>query len=326
MSINWNEILNPFLKKAKNPLIVILGPTASGKTALGLKIAHLTDGEIISADSRQVYREMNIGTDKIPQEKQENIPHHMLNIVNPDEPFTLADFKDRTEKIIEEIRERGHVPFLVGGTGLYISAVTENYLIPRVEPNKELREKLLEEAKNKPHDYLHKKLQEIDPDEAVKIHPHNLRYVIRALEINLSRNEAFAADYLHARREECFSEVPIVNQEKKTKKGHSRYDTFFIGIRWPREELYERVNMRVDQQLRGGLLAEVEKLLGKYDPRLPSMSSLGYKELVSFLKGECTYPEAVELIKKNTRNYAKRQMTWFRRNESILWIDGHKIV
>lgn len=298
--MDWREILNSFLKTAKNPLIVILGPTASGKTALGLKMAHAVDGEIISADSRQVYREMNIGTDKIPPEKQENIRHHMLDIVNPDESFTLADFKDRAEKMIEEIRERGHVPLLVGGTGLYISAVTENYLMPRIEPNKELREKLLEEAKNKPFDFLHKKLQEIDPDEASNIHPRNQRFIIRALEINLT-----------------------LNHPKNPKKGHVPYDTLFFGIRWLREELYKNINMRVDQQLQRGLLNEVEKLLEKYDPELPSMSSLGYKELVSFLKGKSTYPEAVELIKKNTRNYAKRQMTWFRRNESILWIDGY---
>lgn len=289
--------LNKFVKQAKKPLIVVMGPTASGKTGISLKIAHEIDGEIISTDSRQIYKEMEIGTDAIPPEQQEGIPHHMLGISTPDKTLTLANYKDRVLKIIDEIYQRGQIPMLVGGTGLYISAIIEGYDVPRVEPNVKLRKKLQEEAKEHGKEYVFKQLEKIDPEEAARIHPNNLRYVIRAIEIAKS------------------------NGKKCDAKKGSHFDTFMVGVEWPREKLYERVNLRVDLQIKRGLTDEVQALLDKgYDQNLPSMSSLGVKEIVPYLKGEMPLEECIEVLKRGTRNYAKRQMTWFRRYDSVHWL------
>ncbi|MFA5820980.1 MAG: tRNA (adenosine(37)-N6)-dimethylallyltransferase MiaA [Candidatus Gracilibacteria bacterium] len=273
------------------PLLVILGPTASGKTALSLKLAHERDGEIISADSRQLYKGMEVSTDTLPWDKQEGIPHHLLGITTPDKPLTLAEYKDLATQKIAEIHSRNKLPILVGGTGLYISAITEGYDVPRIPPDPKLRAKL---EKHTPA-YLYKKLQKLDPDTAKKIHPNNLRYVIRALEINLSG---------HGRKADT--------------KQPSTYEVEMISIKWPREKLYERINHRVDQQIENGLVQEVKTLLAKgYDENLPAMSSIGVKEIIPYLKGNLNLKDCVETLKKNTRNYAKRQMTWFRRYDNV---------
>ena len=291
-----------FLEKSAQPLLVILGPTASGKTALSLHLAKKFQGEIISADSRQIYQEMDIGTDKLPTTKQQGIPHHLLDVIKPDQSFTLANFKDAAHEAILEIHTRNHLPMLVGGTGLYINALAENYQIPRVPPQTELRAELEHEAAKKGPEHLYKRLQKLDPEAAAKIHPHNLRYVIRALEINLA------------------TEKPKPDQKK-----HTEFKIFAIGIHWPREQLYERINERVDEQLRHGLLEETEKLLAKYPPTLPVLTSFGYHEIIQFLQKKLSYAEAVDLIKQKTRNYAKRQMTWFRKNQPTHWISGEEI-
>ncbi|HPU94854.1 MAG TPA: tRNA (adenosine(37)-N6)-dimethylallyltransferase MiaA [Candidatus Gracilibacteria bacterium] len=290
--------LKSFLKKAKNPLIVVLGPTASGKTALSIEIAHLVKGEIISTDSRQIYKGMEIGTDAISEKEQDGVPHHMLGIVTPDREFSLAEYKDEALKKIEEIKKRGNIPMLVGGTGLYISSIMEGYDVPRIAPNKKLREKLYKEAEKHGNEYLHARLAKLDAASAEKIHPNNVRYVVRAIEINLlgGKNK-------------------IDNKKKK-----SPFDIFMVGLEWPRDELYERIDMRVDRQLERGLIDEVKKLLKKYDEDLPAMSSLGLKEIVPYIKGEKSLEECTEILKKNTRNYAKRQLTWFRRYKNINWI------
>lgn len=287
----------------KKPLIAVVGPTASGKTALSLKIAKEFNGEIISADSRQIYRYMDIGTDKIPVSMQEGVRHYLLDIIEPNGEFTVADFKRMTLKIMPEIHARQNVPILCGGTGLYLDAVIENYQIPHIPPQYDIRQKLAQYYEQHGAVALHTLLKERDPETAARIHPNNVRYVIRALEINL-----------------------VGGDRKQDRKGERMFHVFKIGIDWPRELLYERINRRVENQLERGLLNEVKTLLMKgYHEKLPAMSSLGYLELVNHIKGEKTLPEAVEDIKRNTRNYAKRQMTWFRRYNDIRWVGGEDL-
>lgn len=286
--------ISQFLKSAKKPLIVILGPTASGKTDISLKLAHKYNGEIISADSRQIYRGMEIGTDVISKKEQKGIPHHLLGITTPDKPISVAEYKDLAIQKIEEIYKRNHIPLLVGGTGLYISAIIDAYNIPKVKPNLKLREKLQKEAAEKGKEFVHKKLQKLDRKAAAKIHPNNLRYVIRAIEIKLAK-------------------------PPKSKKTTKPFDVLIIGTNRPRPELYERINRRVDRQIKKGLTDEVKKLLKKgYDERLPAMTSLGVKEIIPYIKGEMPIKECVEILKQNTRRYAKRQMTWFRRYANVI--------
>ena len=292
-----------FLKNAKedgkNPLIVILGQTASGKTDLSISLAKKFNGEIISTDSRQVYKYMDIGTAKITNEEMQGIKHYLIDEVEPDQSFTLADFLQKARYAITRIQQKNKIPFLVGGTGLYISAVIENYKISNAKPDQKLRNKLEKELAEFGPEYLYKKLQKLDPKAAEKIHPNNIRYVIRALEINLSTNE-----------------------NKHDRKGKSQFAVFKIGIDWPREILYKRINKRADIQLEKGLLKEVKGLLEKgYHEKLPSMASIGYQEMIPFLKGEMTLEEAKEILKKNTRNYAKRQITWFNRYKDINYVD-----
>ncbi len=288
--MNFEKDLTSFLKSAKKPLIVVLGPTASGKTGLSLNMAKKINGEIISADSRQIYRDMEIATDTIPPEERKGIPHHMLGIADPEEEFTLSDYKKIALQTIEEIHGRKKVPIIVGGTGLYISAIIEKYDMRAIPPDKKLREKLEQEAQEKGKEYVHEKLEKTDPEAAKRIHPNNLRYVIRAIE--------------KAQAEE---------EKGKPEEIAPKFDTFLIGIERPREELYEKINKRVDEQIEKGLVEEVKKLVKKgYDEKLPSMSSLGVKEIIPYIKGEMSLDECAEILKKNTRNYAKRQMTWWR--------------
>ncbi len=295
--------LTSFIKSAKNPLIVILGATAAGKTDISLKIAREVDGEIISTDSRQIYQEMPIATDIIRTEEQKGIPHHMLAIKKPDEPFTLAEYTDVALEIIDQIYEKGHVPILAGGTGLYVSAITEGYDVPRAEPDEKLRKKLHEEAEEHGAEYIHEKLKKLDPEAAASIHPNNIRYVIRAIEINKS-----------------------TNSKKEDKKSQPKFDIFMVGIERPREEIYERINKRVDQQEDTGLLDEVKALVEKeYDEALPSMTSLGVKEIIPYIKGEMGLPECLEILKRNTRRYAKRQMTWLKRYDNVRWLNTTQV-
>lgn len=293
-----------FLKKAGDkglpPLLVILGATASGKTDLSIKIAKKYDGEVISTDSRQIYKYMDIGTAKISPEEMDGIPHYMLDVVEPDQEFTLADFVDQAKKHIKDIHQRGKLPILIGGTGLYIRAICENYDIPRVPPNEKLREKLKKEIEEKGGEYVYEKLQKLDPEAAKRIHPNNHRYVIRAIEISKSG-------------------------KKKQKKGDPIYHVLRLGIEWPRERLYERIDKRSGIQIEKGLIEETKCLLDKgYDSSLPSMSSLGYPEMISYIKGERTLEEALSWLQKNTRNYAKRQITWFRKEPDVIWLPGEK--
>jgi len=295
--------IKSYLESSKKTLLVILGPTASGKTTLSIKLAQKFNGEIISTDSRQIYKEMPISTALITKKEQKGIPHHLIEITKPDIPITLGEYKDLALKKIKKIHENFHLPILTGGTGLYISSIIEGYDIPRIPPNKELREKLEEEVKKYGSEYIYKKLQKLDPEAAKKIHPNNPRYIIRAIEINLQGN-----------------------QQKIDIKKKEDFDPILIGINWPREELYIRINNRVDSLIKNGLVEEVKSLLNKgYDEKLPSMSSVGIKEIIPYIKGEMGLEEATEILKRNTRRYAKRQMTWFRRYDNVQWLNPNEL-
>ena len=298
--------LKSFLKKANKPLVVILGPTASGKTALSLKVAKELNGEIISTDSRQIYKGMEISTDMIMPEHQEGVPHHLLGMTPPNKTITFAEYKDLALAAIKDIYRRKKVPILVGGTGLYISAIIENYDVPKIKPNNRLRAKLQEEANKKGVEAVYERLIKLDPQAAKKIHPNNLRYVIRAIEINMASGK-----------------------NKQDKKATPVFDVFMVGINWPREKLYERINRRVDLQFEKGLIDEVKALLKKgYKEDLPSMTSLGVKEIIPHIKNKhkMSFPETVEILKRNIRHYAKRQMTWFRKYKDVHWLNPKELM
>ncbi len=298
-----NEFIDRTSAEGKKPLVVILGATASGKTALSLCVAKMFGGEIISADSRQIYKYMDIGTDKIMPAQQEGTPHHLLNELEPNQEFTVSDFKRMAMKAIEEILRRRHLPILTGGTGLYLNTILQNYQIPRVPPQHDLRFQLQKYYEQYGANQLFKILQEKDPEAAARIHPNNVRYVIRALEINIAGN------------------TPKVDE-----KAEPLFEVFSVGIEWPRETLYERINGRVDELVHRGLVNEVKTLLMKgFDEKIPAMSSIGYQEIINYVRGNCTLEEAVEEIKKNTRNYAKRQLTWFRHYQDVHWLKGEDI-
>jgi tRNA dimethylallyltransferase len=292
--------IKEFLEKSRKEnipaLIVVLGATASGKSSFSLKLAHMVNGEIINADSRQIYKEMSIGTDKPSEIDQKGIKHHLYDIVSPDEDFNLADYKRLALKTIDEVIARGHTPILCGGTGLYISAVIENYQIPQIAPQPYLREKYEDYYSHHGASALYNLLKEKNPEAAKNIqHPNNVRYVIRALEIS-----------------------DMGGQALQGKRGAPLFNVFAIEVERSREELYDRINRRVDEMIDNGLINEVKNLLLKgYNEKLHSMSSLGYPEIIAYIKGEMSLDEAAETIKKNTRNYAKRQLTWFRRYRNV---------
>lgn len=295
------SLIQSFLEnnQSKIPLLVILGPTASGKTALSIEIAKKFNGEVISADSRQVYKKMDIGTDKITTKEMQGVKHHLLDVVEATEVFTLANYVDLAKKAIADIHNRGLLPILVGGTGLYIDALTQNYELPRIPPNRELREKYEKIAAKNGKEYLHQYLQKIDPQTAKKVHPNNLRYIIRAIEIYE------------------FQKSPKID---KKIQDNSLYNVLKIGIFRPREELYSRINARVETQVERGILEELNSLLKNCPRNSNSMSSLGYKEYFPYLDGKSTLKECTEKLKQNTRNYAKRQLTWFRKDKEIHWL------
>lgn len=285
-----------------SPLTVIVGPTAVGKTRLAVHLCEELGGEIVSADSRQVYRYMDIGTAKTSEEERRHVPHHLIDILDPDEGFTLAQYQDLAYRAINGVIGRGKVPFLVGGTGLYIKAVTEGFTVPRVEPDPELRRRLYREAAERGRDVLYARLQTVDPLAAAKIAPHNLRRVIRALEVY----EETGAPISHWQRKEP-----------------PPYRILWIGLTMPRAELYRRIDRRVDRMIEQGLVDEVKSLVKRgYSYDLPSMSGLGYSQIGMYLRGEVGLEEAVRLIKRDTRRFVRHQYNWFRLDdERIHWFD-----
>jgi tRNA dimethylallyltransferase len=274
------------------PLVVIVGPTAAGKTALAIELAHIFSGEIISADSRLFYRGMDIGTAKPSQAERRGIPHHLIDVVDPDETFSLAVFQQEVSRLLDEIRGRGRQPFLVGGTGQYLLAVIEGWQPPAVEPAPELREVLVVWAEEIGGQALHDRLALLDPQAADAIDPRNVRRTVRALEVILTTGERFSEQ---RRRLE-----PPAGQ-------------ILIGLTCPRPELYERIDRRIEGMIADGLVDEVKGLLAKgYSPDLPSMSAIGYQEIGRYLQGEITLDEAVMLMKRRTRLFVRRQNAWFK--------------
>ena len=291
-------LLKECKKNNQKPLLVVCGPTASGKTSLSLKLAEDFNGEIVSADSCQVYRKMDIGTDKVAVDLRKKVKHYLIDIRNPDQSYTMSDFKREATHAINEILLKGKLPIICGGTGLYISSVVENYDLPTAPPNLKIREELQKEYEKGGNIHLYNMLVELDPATAAKIHPNNVRYVARALEIILQTHEP-----------------------REPRKGKPIYQVFKMAIDWPREVLYERINQRVDDQIDRGLLNEIKTLLSEgYDEDLQSMQALGYKEYFPYIAGQKPISDCKEELKQNSRNFAKRQLSWFRRDEEIYWI------
>lgn len=284
----------------KIPLIVILGPTASGKTALSIKLAGEFSGEIISADSRQVYRGMDIGTDKISSAEQKGIPHHLLDVADPRDNFTLADYLDHAQTAVADIFQRGRQVFLVGGTGLYLDALIRGYDLPRIPADPELRRSYETMAEREGNAAVHALLLQKDPEAAAKVHPNNLRYVIRTLEIFTVRNAP--------KIDKVYPDNP--------------YRVLKIGISRPRDELYRRINRRAETQVERGILGELQSLLAFCPRNANAFTSLGYKEYFPYLDGKEDLAVCVTRLQQNTRNYAKRQLTWFRRDPEIIWLEA----
>lgn len=285
-------------------LVVICGPTASGKTALALRLAEHFAVEIISADSRQVYRRMDIGTAKATAEERALIPHHLVDVVDPDEDFTAADFLHLGRKALAEIAGRGHLPLVVGGTGLYIEALLRGLVdAPGADPD--LRRELLQGEEKHGPGSLHKRLQAVDPVLAEQLAPQNLVRIVRALEVFYQSGQPLSE--LQARH----AAVP------------SPFRVITIGLAPQRELLYERIDRRVEAMMAAGLLAETEALLASgYSPRLKALQTIGYRECIDHLAGDTSLQKAVDLIQRNSRRYAKRQMTWFKRDNEIIWLDS----
>jgi len=286
------------------PLVVLCGPTASGKTSLAVEVSRHFDIEVISADSRQVYRGLDIGTAKATAEERRAVAHHLIDVVAPDEEFSVADFIRLATVAAEKIHAAGKLPVVVGGTGLYIKGLTEG-LLDAPGGDHEVRRQLLEQERGEGSGILYRRLQEVDPELAAKLHPGDLLRTVRGLEVYQISGRRLS-DY---QREHAFSERP--------------YQTLKIGLDPEREVLYQRIDRRVEQMFDEGLLEEVRGLLDRgFGPDLKSMQTIGYRESIRHLNAELTKDEAIALIQRDTRRYAKRQMTWFRRDKSIIWVDS----
>ena len=291
----------------KPKVIVIVGPTASGKTSASINVAKKLNGEIISADSMQIYREMNIGTAKVTKEEADGIKHYLVDVVNPDEVFNVTKYKEMAEAAIEEILAKGKTPIIVGGTGLYVSTLINGIEFAEVGEDVEYREQMTTLAEEKGAEYLHNELRKVDPDAADAIEMNNIRRVVRALEIFKLTGKTKTQLDIESRKE-------------------VKYDYRVYGIDTPREELYNRINIRVDKMFEEGLLEEVKYVNEKYKISSTAIQGLGYKEVIEYIDGKVTYEEMIEKLKMETRRYAKRQLTWFRREEQIKWCPLTEIV
>ncbi|WP_105616054.1 tRNA (adenosine(37)-N6)-dimethylallyltransferase MiaA [Vallitalea okinawensis] len=292
----------------KKPMIIIAGPTAVGKTSTSIQLAKRIGGEIISADSMQVYKAMDIGTAKIKEEEMDGVPHYLLDELNPDDPFSVADFQRLAKQYYDDIISRGKIPIIVGGTGFYLQSIIYDIDFNEMEPDHEYRNELTILAGKEGTKVVHKLLREVDEVSANAIPHQNLKRVIRALEYYKQAGEPIS---LHNNRE----------REKETP-----YDLAFFVLNMNREKLYERINMRVDMMLDEGLLDEVRSLLDQgYDWDLVSMKGLGYKEFKGYFDGTQSLEEAIDILKRDTRHFAKRQLTWFRRESNVTWIDVEQL-
>lgn len=287
----------------KQKVIVIGGPTASGKTTLSIELAKKINGEIVSADSMQIYKEMNIGTAKPDEQEMQGIKHYMLDFVSPEERYSVADYKREAKKAIEEILKKGKVPIVIGGTGLYIESLIYEIEFPKIETDLEYRKKLEEVIEKKGLEYLYKEAIRIDEKAMEKISCNDKKRILRVLEIYHQTGK---------------TKTEIENDSRK----EPSYNYKFFAIDMQREILYDRINKRVDIMLEKGLVDEVRTLYEKYDNFPTAMQGLGYKEVVEYLEKKLSYEEMIEKIKMESRRYAKRQLTWFRKYENITWLNG----
>ncbi|MBG9209936.1 MULTISPECIES: tRNA (adenosine(37)-N6)-dimethylallyltransferase MiaA [Mammaliicoccus] len=292
----------------EKPLIAIVGPTAVGKTELSIKLAKALNGEVINGDAFQIYRGLDIGTAKVTEEEKEGVVHHLIDVYEPDEPYSVYQFKQDFERIVKDIHDRGKLPILVGGTGLYVQSVLYDYNLEeekisseKMEITKNKLNKLSKLSNIELHNYLHG----IDPKTASSVHPNNRKRVERAIEY-----------YLNTKK--------TLSERKKSQTFTGKYSTILIGIEMSRETLYQRINMRVDMMLERGLLREVSNLVEKGYQNSQSMQAIGYKELVPVVKGEIDIEISTEQIKQNSRRYAKRQMTWFKNKMNVTWFQRDK--
>ena len=286
------------MSSSKLPLVLIIGPTAVGKTELAIQLAEQLKGEIISADSRLFYRGMDIGTAKPSAGEMARVPHHLIDIVNPDETLSLAVFQQKAREIITDINTRTHLPFLVGGTGQYIRAVTEGWMPPEVVPDEKMRDVLEKMKEEKGLEWLHDKLRTLDPESAEKIDARNYRRTIRALEVIFTTGKKFS---------------------EQRGQSDSPYRLITIGLIRPREELYQRVDERIDLMFANGLIDEVKGLLDKgYSPALPGMSAIGYRECVRVIKGELSTEQAKAEMRRITRVFVRRQANWFKQSDPLI--------
>lgn len=286
----------------KPKVIIITGPTAVGKTAASVQLAQQLKGEIISADSMQIYKYMDIGTAKPATEEKQGIPHHLMDFLEPDQRFTVVDFQEKALVLIKDIHDRKSIPIVIGGTGLYLHSLLYRLDFTEVEMDATLRQKLESEGDLKGAAYMHQQLAKMDPEAAERIHPNNVKRVIRALEVILNAEEG-------------------VKDFSRPLEENTDYDFRTFVLHENRQSLYHRINLRVDIMIAEGLEAEVKKLLHSgYDVKLPAMQGVGYKEMIRYISGEIGYEEAVEIIKRNSRRYAKRQLTWFKKWPQAHWV------
>lgn len=300
------EKLTEWLEKTQKALLVVVGPTASGKTKLAVELAKQFDGEVINADSRQIYQGIEIGNALTKPEEMEGIPHHLFSVFPLDRHFSVAEYKKLAEQIIEDIQSRGKLPILCGGTLMWVDSVVDNYVIPETQPNHKLRAELdLLSA-----DELLSRLNEVDPDSAEQLSKErNKRYIIRALEIFEQTGKTKSA---------------------LAKKGKRKYEVFKVAPQWDREKLYERINERTEEQLRDGMIEEVQALVDQFASgnieqfeklSWPGLTSIGCKEVIPFLKGGISQGQLLNQLQQNNRNYAKRQLTWLRKDKKVNWIE-----
>lgn len=291
----------------KKPLIVLTGPTAVGKTALSISLAKAVNGEIISADSMQVYKHMDIGSAKIMPDEMDGVPHHLVDILLPNEEFHIAKFQQLAKVAMEDIYARGRVPILVGGTGFYIQSITRDIDFTETDTDTTYRNDLEEFAKEHGAEALHERLKAVDPDAANEIHANNIKRVIRALE------------YYH----QTGTMISKHNHEQKEKE--SPYNLKYFVLNDIRSKLYERIELRIDQMVEQGLIEEVQKLKDMgYTKNMVSMQGLGYKEILTYLDGDYTLEEALYVLKRDTRHFAKRQLTWFKREKDVIWVNKNE--
>ena len=288
----------------KEKVIVICGPTASGKTALSIELAKKINGEIISCDSMQIYKDMDIGTAKPTKEEMQGIKHYLLDFVLPDTRYSVADYKKDAKRAIKEILEKGKTPIIVGGTGLYVDSLIYEIEYQDIKFDEEYRKKLEKQVEEQGLKLLYNKAKEIDPEAIAKISKNDKKRILRILEIYnaTGKNKTY--------------------QEKQSRIKEVEYDYKIYAINWDREKLYDRINKRVDIMIEQGLIEEVKEIYSKYDKFPTAMQGLGYKEVVEYLQGETTKEEMIEKIKQESRRYAKRQITWFKKNKQTIWLDG----